>query len=391
MKILGVHNYYGSYGFGGESRVFETEMDLLVSKGNEVEKYTCTNFQLNNYPFVKKYYSLANTHWNKESYRAIKNILINFRPDIMHVHNTWLLLTPSIFQAAYELSIPSVMTLHNYRLACPAGQFIRKGSECVKCIGMERPWPLLQHRCYRDSLLMSLVRYRLYRSGRVHNLWKDKVGAFIALTDFAAKKFISSGLPEKKIRVKPNCVEDPIGSYNLTEKSREGAVFIGRLSEEKGLLTLLEAWKDVDYPLTIIGDGPLYEGLVSSATTNIRFLGYQSSQNTIAFLKNSQMLIFPSECTEGFGLPLIEAMACGVPIIASRYGAIKEIVKDNQTGLLFKKGDQSDLSDKINALLRDNELSEQIGKRGRKEYEEKYTMVHNYKYLVNIYGGLLDQ
>jgi len=389
MRIFGVHNYYGDYGFGGESKIFETEMDLLASRGNIVEKYTCTNYQINEYTLKDKLYTLANTHWNKKSYHTIKEALRRFKPDIVHVHNTWLILTPSIFQAAYELGIPSVVTLHNYRLACPAGQFIKKGSECVECLGKERPWPLLVHRCYRDSLVKSFVRYRLYRSGRIHGLWKSKVGTFIALTNLAEKLFISSGIPEQKLRVKPNCVEDPCKGLGFVSESREGAVFIGRLSEEKGLVTLLEAWKDINYPLTIIGDGPLYKYLTGKAASNVRFLGYQSSQNTIDILKGSRMLIFPSECTEGFGLPLIESMACGVPIIASRYGAMKEIVRDNRTGLLFRKGDSRNLAEKIKALIRNEELSNEIGKRARKEYEEKYTMDHNYNYLVDIYSDLL--
>ncbi len=389
MKILGVHNYYGDYGFGGESKVFESEMDLLESKGHDIKKFTCTNFDVKNYSLFKRMHTYATSNWNHESYRLIKNTLDNFQPDIMHVHNTWLLLTPSIFQAAYELGIPSVVTLHNYRLACPSGQFIYKGRACEKCLGMNRPWPLLRNKCYRDSYLKSFLRYRLYTSPRKKDVWVRKIGAIISLTNFAANKYISAGVPKNKIVVKPNCIDDPLENTEFRQTKQKGAIFIGRLSQEKGLITLIKAWKDIDYPLTIVGDGPLKDQLESLATNNVQFVGYLTADKTKEMLQSSAFIVFPSEWYEGFPMTLLEAMACGVPIVASRYGAMEAILIDCSTGLLFKKGDVADLKNTVSKLINNRILRKTLGERGRQEYLEKYTTSHNYQYLMDIYKPLV--
>jgi glycosyltransferase involved in cell wall biosynthesis len=388
MKILGVHNYYGNYGISGESKVFESEMDILESNGHSVKKYTCTNYDVYKYSLFRRLNTYASSNWNYESYSRIKKILESYHPDIMHVHNTWLLLTPSILQAAYELNIPSVITLHNYRLACPAGQFLHKGNECDMCLGMDYPWPILKNKCYHNSYAKSLLRFRFYTKPRSEDMWTRKIGKIIALTEFAAKKFVLAGIPNEKITVKPNCIDDPLNNTTIHQEKHKGAVYIGRLSKEKGLVTLIKAWKDIDYPLTIVGDGPLKNELQSLAKNNVKFVGYLGPGETLNILQRSRFIVFPSECYEGFPMALLEAMACGVPIVATRYGAMESILKEGSTGMLFRKGDTADLREVIGKLINNKILREQLGQQARQEYMDKYTNKHNYDYLMDIYNYL---
>lgn len=211
---------------------------------------------------------------------------------------------------------------------------------------------------------------------------------YIALTEFAQRKFIEGGLPANRISVKPNCVDPDPG---LGEQRSGYAAFVGRLSEEKGIRTLLGAWPNCSnrIPLRVAGDGPLKDDIRDSLTmepdTDIELMGLLEPPDVMRLIKGAAFLIYPSQCYETLGMTIIEAFACGVPVIASKLGAMAEIVSNGVTGLHFAAGDESDLAAKVDWAWTHPKEMEQMGRAARREYEAKYTAEQNYQALMRIY------
>src|SRR5450432_282664 len=250
MKILLVHNTYQQA--GGEDVVFEQERQLLERNGHRVLTYVRSNHELNAQSMTKRIAMVKNIVSADNSDRDIRNILRSERPEIVHVHNTFLMISPSIFNVCREEQIPVLQTLHNYRMSCPAASFYRDGQVCEECT-QHSLWRSIQHGCYRDSRLSTAAVALMLHVHRVKRTWLDSVSGYLALTKFARDKFVENGMPPEKIHVKPNFVYPDPG-----EKSAPGnfALFAGRLTEEKGLATLLAAWSRLakPIPLEIVGD-----------------------------------------------------------------------------------------------------------------------------------------
>jgi glycosyltransferase involved in cell wall biosynthesis len=208
------------------------------------------------------------------------------------------------------------------------------------------------------------------------------------LTQFAKKKFIESGLPAERIAVKPNFVRDQ--RYSPTA-SREGALYVGRLSSEKGIQTMLDAWHESPMPLTIIGDGPLISLVANNAAKNIHILGRRSTDEVAIAMRNASLLVMPSLWYEGFALVLAEAFSHGLPVIASRLGAMEEIVNDGITGLHFEPGNSDDLALKVKWASNHPGEMQTMGEAARRNYEEKYTPVQNYRILKSIYERSIQE
>jgi len=389
MRILIVHNHYGDFAFGGEAMVMKAESELLRSYGHDVFIYERTNSEIFKRSLWGKIKAFKDMTWSPEGYKAVADVIDEFKPDIMHVHNYKFLLSPSIFKAAKDRGVATCLTLHNYRLACPAGQFLCNGRICEDCLD-GFPYRMLWRQCIPGSFLANVVQLYLYIGTRKRKLLAPWIDAYIALSEFGRNKFIEGGLPADKVFVKPNFMSDPINGQTAN-KDMHGAIFVGRLSKEKGVAPLLNAWKDIEYPLTIVGDGPLRDGLEKSAPDNVRFVGFKSHQEVLALIVNSAFMIFPSEWYEGFPLSLLEAMAIGRPVIASDLGPRHGIVRDGKTGLLFKAGDPDDLRQKVQRLINHPHECEQMGEAARKEYLQKYTPEKNYKMLMDVYYKLVSQ
>ena len=386
MKILSVHNYYGRYAPGGDVNAMEAEAQLLIDHGHAVSKYARTNAEIyEDGTLAEKIAAFRNTAWSKRSYTEIKGIIQTIRPDIMHVHNYWLVLSPSIFAAAKDCGVATIFTLHNYRLICPGNHLLRNGRICEACLH-GHPWRVLLNRCLPGRSLMksflSLLLYRETKRKRFLDAWVD---AYIALSDFGRSKFIEAGLSETKVFVKPNFIKDPFHGVPIEKNKTCGALFAGRLSPEKGVETLLKAWAGLDYPLFIAGDGPARGYLQKKAPPSVTFGGWQNRENILKLLQEATCFIFPSELYEGFGLSLLEAMACGKAIIASDLGPRREMIKDGISGLLFKAGNTVDLRSKIDLVLGDRTMRQSMGAVARKTYLERYTPEINYEILMKIY------
>ncbi len=385
MKILIVHNYYLQS--GGEDLVVHAESELLRMHGNSVVEFFSHNKYAKGFDLI---IGAMNTIWSFSKQKEIKSILISFKPDIVHFHNTFTQISPAAYYTCQNADIPVVQTMHNYRFLCPAATFTRNGRVCELCIGKIAPWPGILYGCWRNSrLATSLVVIML----TVHNLlktWQYKIDKFIALSQFARNKLISGGLPSEKIVVKPNFllinpdIGDHLGNY---------ALFVGRISVEKGITTLIKAWEsNVHLTLKIVGDGPLYKNIRIKKIGQdcLVWYGQQPHDHVITLIQKATFLIYPSECYETFGLTIIEAFACGTPVIASRLGAMAEIVEDGKTGLLFTPEDAEDLAAKVQwAWDHPKEMAE-MGINARREYEEKYTAEKNYQMLMDIYQMAIE-
>lgn len=381
MKILQVHNFYQHS--GGEDQVYQSEAELLRFKGHNVIQYTLHNDEIES---LSKGQLIQKTIWNSTSYQDIERLIIQNEPDVCHFHNTFPLISPSTYYACQRNHVPVIQTLHNYRLICPNALLLRSERICEDCVDKPVPVPGVLHACYRHSKSASAVVATMLSFHRLLGTWSRQVDIYIALTDFARQKFIAGGLPATKIVVKPNFIaSDPSPRSNSLY-----ALYVGRLSTEKGITTLLEAGKYVgDIPLKIVGDGPLMqvakEYVEDHSLRQIELLGSQSSDQVFSLLQQASFLVFPSICYEACPMTIIEAFACGVPVISSQLGAPAEIVKNHQTGLLFQAGNAYDLAEKITWAWDNKTIMEEMGRNARLEYESKYTAEKNLHSLEEIY------
>jgi len=384
-KILTIHTRYLQS--GGEDVVFDTEAALLRRFGHEVVEFTADNL------FLMKMHPLkmaVNTLWSWEYYRQIANLLEETRPDVVHLHNTFPLLSPSVIDACHRSGVPVVMTLHNYRLLCVNALLYRQGMVCEACLG-RLPWRGVMHRCYRQSRVASAVVASMLILHRLRHTW-NKVNRFIVLTEFSRNKFIEGGLPAENMVVKPNFIYPDPG---LSNRPGLYALFVGRLSAEKGIRTLLKTWTElgVHVPLRIVGDGPLAEAVrqVVASTHEVEWLGKKTKSEVINMMKEASFLVFPSEWYESFGLTVIESCACGRPVLASNIGTMADLVEGGKTGLYFEAGNPLDLAEKVNWAWTHPEEMAEMGMQARAEFEAKYTAERNYQMLMEIYRAAIEE
>ena len=389
MKIVIVHNTYQEP--GGEDVVFGNEKRLLERGGHTVIPYVRSNMELQNLSLLERAVFAPRMVWSSKTRREFAAVLDAERPDIVHVHNTFMVISPSIYSACSERGIPVVQTLHNFRLLCPGANFFRDGIVCRECLDHSL-LRSVRHGCYRGSRPATAGVALMLAAHRVLDTWRTSVTRFIALTEFAKEKFIAAGLPPDKFAVKPNFADpDPgertgIGDY---------AVFIGRLLENKGLRVLLNAWKKLPahYPLHILGDGPDRAALEAHAgelqLSGINFRGRTSRAEAIETLKGARFIVVPSTLYEGFPMCIVESFACGTPVLCSRLGGLAEIVEDHLTGLHFDPGDAQDLAIKVEwAWNHPSEMTE-MGRSARRKYETHYTADKNHSLLMGIYEQAL--
>ncbi|KRT66115.1 MAG: group 1 glycosyl transferase [Candidatus Dadabacteria bacterium CSP1-2] len=383
-----VHNRYRQP--GGEDAVFAAETEILRKHGHEVVEYLDDNRRIDGLnPLV----AAANTVWSYASREKLSQVLRETKPDVVHFHNTFLQISPAAYYACWKTAQPVVQTLHNYRLLCPVATFFRDGHVCEDCLDRTPPWPAVLHGCYHNSRMQTAVVAAMLVFHRLLKTWQNQVHVYIALTEFVRRKFIEGGLPEEKIVVKPNFVYSDPG---IREGKGEYVLFVGRLSPEKGIKTLLWAWQYLQkIPLKIVGDGPLMDEIRAYVKMHtlewVELIGRCNHEEVLELMKGARFLVFPSEWYEGFPVTIAETFACGVPVIASRLGAMAEIVDDGRTGLHFEPGNSEDLAAKVKWAWTHLDQMLQMGREARAEYEAKYTAERNYKMLINIYEKAIEQ
>jgi glycosyltransferase involved in cell wall biosynthesis len=384
VKILLVHNYYLQP--GGEDQVFSAETEVLRAHGDEVRVYTLHNSRIA--PMAKL--SLAkSTIWNRQVFDELTAILDDFAADLVHCHNTFPLVSPAAYAAARRLEIPVVQTLHNFRLLCLNGLFFRNGTQCEDCLGRAVAWPGVLHGCYRQSRQASAVVAAMLGLHRLRGTWETGIDTYIALSEFARTKFVAGGLPADRIVVKPNFLPHDPGAG-----AHEGgfALYAGRLSPEKGIAALVRLWGRLapGIPLRIIGSGPL-ETLAADSPATVEWLGWQPRERVLAAMKDASFLVFPTEWYEGFPMVLLEAMATGLPVIASRQGSVPEIVRDGTSGVLVPPGDPEHWEGALRWAISHPKDLAAMGQQGRRAFEGNYTQEVGYRLLSEVYQRTIER
>jgi glycosyltransferase involved in cell wall biosynthesis len=378
MKILLAHNYYLNP--GGEDQVFAAEAEVLRAHGEEVCVYTIHNSRIAS---MGKLSLARSTIWNSQVMSELGSILREFEPDVVHFHNTFPLISPAAYYAARELSIPVVQTLHNFRLLCLNGLFLRNGAPCEDCLGRTVAWPGVLHGCYRQSKGASAVVAAMVGGHRLRGTWRDAIDAYIAVSEFARSKFVAGGLPADRIVVKPNFLaQDPgVGTH-----AGGFALYVGRLSPEKGIAPLIRLWSQLtpSIPLRVIGGGVL-ESLAAKSPPTVEWLGWQPRDQVLAAMKDATFLVFPTECYEGFPIVLVEAMATGLPVLAADRGSVPEIVHDGRTGVLVRGGDSERWLEALHWAADHPQAMTEMGRCARREFESKYTGEVGYRSLSRVY------
>lgn len=380
MKILVIHNHYLEN--GGEDEVVSAEVKLLEDHGHKVVLYEKSNKDIYKLPFLKRlFYFMFDLNFSKTVYDEIKNIIRTEKPDIAHIHNTFICITPSAYFALKVENIPIVQTLHNYRFICQKGTFFTKGSICEKC-KKGQFIKAVPGRCWRNSFVLSFFLSRLLYS--VNYFFKN-IDSYIVLSEFSKGKFIEYGLDRQKIYLKTNFLtREPGGRI----QDHNYVLFIGRLVDYKGVKTLIKAFKiNPFFNLKIIGDGPLRREVsdLASSYNNVEWLGRSNRDFVFEAIRNSSFVVFPSECYENMPFVIMESLAFSKPVLASNLGAIKELVIDGVNGILFEPGNEKDLADKISYMLSRNSERIDMGKMANKIYKERFNREQNYGDLMNIY------
>ena len=396
MKILLLHNHYRSSSPSGENTAFELERDLLVRAGHEVRCFERRSDELAAGGPLGVLRGAAATPWNPFMARAVRREVEAFRPEVVHAHNTFPLLSPAVFPGVGARAA-RVLTLHNYRLFCAAAFPVREGRPCTECLDRRSAWPALRHGCYRGSRLATAPVALGVALARATGLWDRHVEAFVALTSFQRDLMVASGLPVDRVEVKPNFYPGSPAVVPWAAR-RDAAVYVGRLSEEKGVSHLLEAWAAWGAsapPLRVVGDGPLRQPLEAQARAaglgpgRVAFLGRLEPRAAEAEIAGARLLLVPSIWFEGFPLVLREALAFGTPAAVSRIGPLPSLVEDGRAGLLFRPGDPASLLEVVRGAWGEPGALERRGEAARRSFEAHYGEAENLRLLLGIYRAAM--
>jgi glycosyltransferase involved in cell wall biosynthesis len=380
FDLLQVHNRYRDP--GGEDAVVAAERAVLTAAGHQVAVHEVQNPSAS----LAAAGALALSPWNPFSAMALGRVIDTHRPELAHVHNTWYSLSSSVLATLRRRRVPTVMTLHNYRVTCLNGQLFRDGAVCQLCLGRP-PYPGIGYRCYRGSLPASLAVAGAVGIERLLGLWEETVELFVVMTEFSRLLLRTAGLPGDRVRVKPHFVADR--GRRSTPPSESGTVlFVGRLSSEKGVDGLVEAWaqaETADLTLRIVGDGPLRAALEQRRVPGVELTGWLDPSRVSAELRSARALAVPSIWYEPFGLVLIEGMAAGLPIIASDIGGMPEVVGEVDPTFLPAPGDVAAWSESLSMLAAGGDELDAAGAAGRQRYESRYTPEAGLAGLERIY------
>lgn len=392
MKVVIVHNYYQQA--GGEDQVVAAETALLRSHGHQVLRYFVHNDGLNS--VWQRLRLLVDCIFSWHHYRLFQAFLAEQRPDVVHVHNYFPLLSPAIFYAAKKAGVPVVHSLHNFRAICPSATLF-DGQQVNNRSIRQSPFWTVRQKVYRQSYAATLLLYLMVVLHRRLGTWQQQVDVFIALSESQRQLYLQAGWPEAKMRLKPNFI--PVPSTQDAQKEAvpqlpAGAcLYVGRLAVEKGLLVLLQAWQHCKSPLYLVGTGPLQTELQQAAAQNplIRPLGQQSASQVQALMQQADVLLVPSLGLESFGLVVLEAFWQRLPVLVAGHGGLADLVQHGQNGWHFKPGDAKDLAAQATFLLQNIGLRQKLAQAGWQSAQQHYLPEQNYQQLLSIYQQAIAQ
>jgi len=404
MNVLQINNYH--YIRGGSEKYYFEVSKLLKKHNHEVIYFSVRDFNnVNldsnvylgkemsfnyNQSIFKKFETAFRMLYSFENNKIMRKLLICHKIDIAHAHNIYHRVNPSVLSELTKKNIPVVMTLHDYKICCPIYTFYRDGI-CTECVTKGK-LRVVVNKCTKGSTLLSLFHFLESAFHDLIRLYKNNIKYFICPSRFSLHKHLEAGIPEKKLIHIPNFVY--INEFEPSYEIGDYILYAGRLAQEKGVLTLLKAVNSLDVKLKIVGDGPMrteYEIFVKENNmTNVEFLGYKSGEELRDILKNCSFAIIPSEWYENAPMTVIEAFACGKPMIGANIGGIPEMITDGETGLLFKAGDYNELREKIVYLLNNPSLIKKMGQMARKKVEREYSEDIHYQRLMEVYKKALS-
>ena len=400
---VSVTSYY--YRRGGAEAVMLDQNDLLEAEGwrivpfaMEYEKNFDTDYDdyfveeidfASDYAPVEKVRKAIKSVYSLEARAAIGKLIDDVRPDIVHAHNVYHHLTPSIFGAVQKKGVPMVMTVHDLKIGCPSKLMLAPDGVCERCKG-GKTWNAVQQRCQKDSLALSAVVALETTLHRALGSYNKNIDLFILPSHFHRNKLVEWGLPEEKTRYLPNAVDVTEMVADFTPGER--FVFVGRLSEEKGLLTFVQAVADAGVAATIVGTGPQEEelrALVERTGADVEFAGYQTGDALFDIVRSAKALVLPSECYENAPVVLLEAYGVGTPVLGSDLGGIPELIREGETGLLATAGDAASFATQLAAMqAMSNDELETMARAGRAFVETRFTRERYLEDLLGIYAEL---
>lgn len=400
MRIFYVHNYYRSCIPSGENSVVDAEIEMLRAHGHEVIVFSRTNDAIRKVPALGPFLSLLSIMANPFAANSLGREIRRSRPDIVHVHNLFPLISPLALWVAHRSGAKVVLTLHNYRCVCAAGTPMRGNRVCDDCfrtmaadIGKRRRlsvWPAIKYRCHRGSLIATVplaVNIWLYR-----RFWRKWVDRFIVLSEFQRQIMAECGFPLEKLAVKGNFTRMKCSS-GVPAQKKDQLLYVGRLSDEKGLRTLLAGWRQFaahfqSATLVIAGDGCQREEYEAMAKgLHVSFLGMRTHDEVLQLMAESRATVLPSECWETFGMTVLESMQMGTPVIVSNLGALPSLVPCG-CGEVFAAGDATGLAEAIERMwMREDsvEMSENCVRRANELYSEDA----NYQFQMRLYESVV--
>jgi len=393
MRILVAHSRYRSAAPSGENRVVDQEAAALAGLGHEVELFERRSDAIEEWPAARKATLPARVVWSGEARHSLAAALRSRRPDVVHLHNTFPLLSASVLYACRDAGVPLVATLHNYKLACASGDFFRDGRVCHECADGP-PAGALRHGCYRGSRAATAPVALAMTAHR--RAWRTMVGAYACISASQRDLLSGVGLPVERVFVRHNLV--PAQAVPATPKRPE-VVYAGRLDAAKGVPVLLAGWDrylagsaEPGLSLVIAGSGPLEDEVRAwaAARPSVRFAGQLTAADCAAAMAAARAVILPSAWEETFGLAAVEAMALGVAPVASRHGSFPELISDGVDGVLFDPGEPAALAAALSLADTDDKLFEEYGARARKSYEQRFDPADSLRQLLGIYQFAID-
>jgi glycosyltransferase involved in cell wall biosynthesis len=393
MRVMLVHNRYRSAAPSGENRVVDTEGEALVAGGHEVTRFEASSDEIENWSRAKKVSLPARVVWSREAHRGLTAMLRARRPDVVHVHNTFPLLSSAVLYACRDAAVPVVATIHNYKLACASGDFFRHGAICHDCAhGL--PIPAVLRGCYRGSRVATAP---VALAASVHRpAWRSLVSAYVFISASQRDLLGGLGLTRDRVFVRHNLIP----RRSVPEAGREPAVlYAGRLDEAKGLRLLMAGWDcylgrshDPGLRLVIAGAGPLDREVTAWASSrpSVDMVGQVSSGRCAELMSRARAVLLPSAWEETFGLVVVEAMAIGVPPIAAGHGSLVELITDGVDGVLFRPGDPTALALAVADVDAHPGRYQAYGDQGRKTYEERFDPERSLEQLLEIYRFAIE-
>ncbi|QDQ16047.1 glycosyltransferase family 4 protein [Streptomyces spectabilis] len=388
MHVLVAHNRYSSAQPSGENRVVDEEVALLRAAGHRVDLFERRSDDIADRSLLGKAAVPLLVPWNPAVRSELAAELRASRPDVVHVHNVFPLLSPAVLAACADVGVPVVATLHNYTQVCPPGTLHRDGQKCTECVGSAVSLPAVRHGCYRNSRLATVPLAVSLAVNR--RRWWSGVERFFCISAAQRDVLVRSGMPVERLAVKHNFVPEP-GARRAGDG--EHLLFLGRLAEAKGTRLLMTAWDEVaaaggvGLPLVLAGSGPLEREVTAWAAgrDDVRYVGLLDPEECRKAVARSVAVVAPSMAMETFGLVVAEAMAAGVPSVAAAHGAFVELVEDGVTGLLHQPGDPGSLASQLRRIATDPARNQEMGRAARRRYEQNFSPAVGLERLVEGY------